>query len=142
MQPRRGNTVTLAFRRSWCLALPLSALAACATPAPTPPELTRYLVYFDEFSANLSPAALGVVANAAKAAQQAKPRTIQVQARASATGTPETNMKLAETRSSIVTDQLAADGIPRTLIQQVPIGQTGSNDPTVYNRRVDIVFEP
>jgi len=135
--------MAFAFWRLWCPALLLSVLAACAAPAPTPPpELTRYLVYFDEFSANLSAAALGVVANAAKAAQQAKPRMIQVQARASATGTPQTNMKLAETRSSIVTDQLAADGIPRALIQQVPIGQTGSNDPTVYNRRVDIVFEP
>jgi peptidoglycan-associated lipoprotein len=134
--------MTLAFRRSWCPMLLLAALAACAAPAPSSPKPARYLVYFDEFSANLSPAAIGVIANAAKAVQQTKPRMIQVQARASATGTPETNMKLAETRSSIVTDQLAIDGIPRTMIQQVPIGQTGSSDPTVYNRRVDIVLEP
>jgi hypothetical protein len=54
----------------------------------------------------------------------------------------ETNKYLAQTRSSIVTDQLEADGIARTLIQQEPIGQTGSNDPTVTERRVDIIIEP
>jgi hypothetical protein len=42
----------------------------------------------------------------------------------------------------IVTDQLEADGIARTIIQQDPIGQTGSNDPTVTERRVDIIIEP
>jgi peptidoglycan-associated lipoprotein len=134
--------MALAVWRSWCPALLLSALAACAALTPPAPEPARYLVYFDEFSANLTPAAIGVVANAAKAAQQAKPRLIRVEARASATGTPETNMRLAETRGSIVADQLASDGIPRSIIQQQPIGQTGSSDPTVYNRRVDIVLEP
>jgi outer membrane protein OmpA-like peptidoglycan-associated protein len=64
-----------------------------------------------------------------------------VQARASATGTAETNKYLAQTRSSIVTDELEADGITRSLIRQEPIGQTGSSDPTVYNRRVDIILQ-
>jgi len=27
------------------------------------------------------------------------------------------------------------------LIRQEPIGQTGSSDPTVYNRRVDIILQ-
>ena len=75
------------------------------------------------------------------AARGAGAKTIVVQARASATGTTETNKYLAQTRSSIVTDQLEADGIPRTMIRQEPIGQTGSSDPTVYNRRVDIILE-
>ena len=41
-----------------------------------------------------------------------------------------------------MTDQLEADGIERTMIRQEPIGQTGSSDPSVYNRRVDIIIEP
>jgi len=40
-----------------------------------------------------------------------------------------------------VTDQLVEDGIARTMIKQEPIAQTGSSDPGVYNRRVDIVLE-
>lgn len=134
--------MTHAFRRSWWLMLLLSGLVACAAPSRPSTEATRYLVYFDEFSANLSSDALAVIANAAKGAREAGAHMIRVEARASATGTPATNEKLAETRGSIVADQLASDGIPRTMIQQVPIGQTGSNDPTVTERRVDIILEP
>ena len=104
-------------------------------------ELPRFLVYFDEFSANLSAEAKSVIADAAKRAKETGAKGIVVQARASATGTAETNKYLAQTRSSIVTDQLEEDGIVRTLIRQEPIGQTGSSDPTVYNRRVDIILQ-
>jgi outer membrane protein OmpA-like peptidoglycan-associated protein len=104
-------------------------------------ELPRFLVYFDEFSANLSTEAKSVIADAAKRAKETGAKGIVVQARASATGKAETNRYLAQTRSSIVTDQLEEDGIARTLIKQEPIGQTGSSDPTVYNRRVDIILQ-
>jgi outer membrane protein OmpA-like peptidoglycan-associated protein len=101
----------------------------------------RFLVYFDEFSAFLSSEATAIIADAAKRARETGARRIVIQARASATGTAETNKYLAQTRSSIVADQLEADGIARTIIQQEPIGQTGSNDPTVTERRVDIIIE-
>jgi outer membrane protein OmpA-like peptidoglycan-associated protein len=104
-------------------------------------ELPRFLVYFDEFSANLSDEAKTVIADAAKRARDSGAKAIVVQARASSTGTAETNKYLAQTRSSIVTDQLEADGIARTMVRQEPIGQTGSGDPTVYNRRVDIILQ-
>ena len=129
----------------WCrLVGVLAALAAAAASAQTPPpnaEMPRFLVYFDEFSANLSAEAKTVIADAAKRARDSSAKAVVVQARASATGTAETNKYLAQTRSSIVTDQLEADGIARGMIRQQPIGQTGSDDPTVYNRRVDIVLE-
>jgi OOP family OmpA-OmpF porin len=125
--------------------LPTLAAATAAnaqTAASTPnSELPRFLVYFDEFSANLSDEAKTVIADAAKRARDSGAKAIVVQARASSTGTAETNKYLAQTRSSIVTDQLEADGIARTMVRQEPIGQTGSNDPTVYNRRVDIVLQ-
>lgn len=120
-----------------------AAAAANAQTAPNAakPETPRFLVYFDEFSANLSDDAKGVISDAAKRARESGAKAIVVQARASATGKGETNKYLAQTRSSIVTDQLEEDGITRTMIRQEPIGQTGSSDPTVYNRRVDIVLE-
>ena len=119
------------------------ASTAGAQPAANPgsSETPRFVIYFDEFSANLSDEAKGVIANAVKQARETHAKTLVVQARASATGTAETNKYLAQTRSSIVSDQLQADGIARTMIRQEPIGQTGSNDPTVYNRRVDIILE-
>ena len=135
------------FWRLWRLILILAALVVSAptgaqTPSTTSQGGARFLVYFDEFSAFLSDEAKTIIADAAKRARVAGARRIVVQARASATGRAETNEYLAQTRSSIVTDQLEADGIARTLIQQEPIGQTGSNDPTVTERRVDIIIEP
>jgi OOP family OmpA-OmpF porin len=135
------------FRKFCCLMFLLPGLtvasAASAQTAPnrTNAETPRFLVYFDEFSANLSDEAKTVIADAARRAREAGAKAIVVQARASATGKAETNKYLAQTRSSIVTDQLEADGIARTMIRQEPIGQTGSSDATVYNRRVDIILE-
>ena len=137
-----------AFRRYWGLVTILTALvistAASAQTAPSAANQNgpRFLVYFDEFSAFLTDEAKTIIADAAKRARETGAHRIVVQARASATGTQETNKYLAQTRSSIVTDQLEADGIARTMIQQEPIGQTGSSDPSVYNRRVDIIVEP
>ncbi|HYZ41931.1 MAG TPA: OmpA family protein [Stellaceae bacterium] len=134
--------------RRWCpLVVLLLALApATAARAQSPSgqatvEIPRYLVYFDEFSANLSDEAKSVIADAAKRARETGAKAVIVQARASATGTAETNKYLAQTRTSIVTDQLVADGVGRTMIRQEPIGQTGSSDVSVYNRRVDIILE-
>ena len=111
-------------------------------PGPTNQSEPRFLVYFDEFSAFLTNEAKTIIADAAKRARDTGAHRIVVQARASATGTSETNKYLAQTRSSIVADQLEADGLARAMIQQEPIGQTGSSDPTVTNRRVDIILEP
>jgi outer membrane protein OmpA-like peptidoglycan-associated protein len=124
------------------VALTGATAAGAQTPAATPTaEIPRFLVYFDEFSANLSDEAKATIADAAKRARDTGAKAIVVQARASATGKPETNKYLAQTRSSIVTDQLEDDGIAQTMIRQEPIGQTGSSDPSVYNRRVDIILE-
>jgi len=137
-----------AFWRYWRLVTILMVLviptAASAQMAPSAANQSgpRFLVYFDEFSAFLSDEAKTVIADAAKRARETGAHKVVVQARASATGTAETNKYLAQTRSSIVTDQLEADGIERTMIRQEPIGQTGSSDPSVYNRRVDILLEP
>ena len=134
------------FRRFFRLAflLPLLFVVSAADAQPTDTAqraIPRFLVYFDEFSANLSDEAKSVIADAAKRARETAAKAIVVQARASATGTAETNKYLAQTRCSIVTDQLVEDGIPRTMIKQEPIGQTGSSDPGIYNRRVDVILE-
>jgi outer membrane protein OmpA-like peptidoglycan-associated protein len=132
------------FCKLVCFAVLLAGtgVASAQTPANTPAtQPPRFLVYFDEFSANLSDEAKATIADAAKRARDTGAKTLVVQARASATGKPETNKFLAQTRSSIVADQLEDDGIARTMIRQEPIGQTGSSDPSVYNRRVDIILE-
>jgi outer membrane protein OmpA-like peptidoglycan-associated protein len=137
-----------AFRRYTGLAaiamsIVLSSAATSQTPTgPTNQSEPRFLVYFDEFSAFLANEAKTIIGEAAKRARDTGAHRIVVQARASATGTSETNKYLAQTCSSIVADQLEADGIARAMIEQEAIGQTGSSDPTVTNRRVDIILEP
>src|SRR5882762_9319597 len=102
------------WRRFWQLTLVLAALVVCTptgaqTGSTTGQAGSRFLVYFDEFSAFLSDEAKTIIADAAKRAREAGARRIVVQARASATGRAETNKYLAQTSSSIVTDQLEAD---------------------------------
>ncbi len=118
-----------------------TAPAPASAPAGPPgASLPRYLVYFNEFSAYLSPRSKAIIARVAKQAQREGVKKIIVQARASATGTVVTNKYLAMTRASIVADELASDGVSPATIEQEPIGQTGSGDPSVFNRRVDIVL--
>ena len=119
---------------------PAAATAPPAAPAEAKAQ-PRFLIYFNEFSAYLSPRAKTIIAKAAKQAKATGAKSITVQARASATGTVQTNKYLAMTRASIVADELEADGIEPQMVQQQPIGQTGSSDPSVFNRRVDIIIE-
>ena len=123
----------------------LSAALFVASAALAPPgraqEGTRFLVYFDEFSANLSQQARDVIADAAKKARETNAKAIRIEARASATGSQKANHYLAQTRSQVVADELEHDGVNPAMLRQVPIGQTGSEDPSVAERRVDIVLE-
>lgn len=118
-------------------------LMACTALAPTgiAQEGTRFLIYFDEFSANLTQQARGVIADAVKKARASNAKAIRIEARASATGSQKANHYLAQTRSQVVADELEHDGVNPAIVQQVPIGQTGSEDPSVAERRVDIVLE-
>jgi OmpA-OmpF porin, OOP family len=118
----------------------LLAVAAVASPA-VAQDNTRFLIYFDEFSANLTQKSRDVIADAAKQARESNAKAIRVEARASATGSATANKYLAMTRSQVVADELAKDGVNPASVQQVPIGQTGSDDPSVAERRVDIVVE-
>jgi peptidoglycan-associated lipoprotein len=131
----------LAMMRPWLCGLLFGLLAACVQPAPQPTDTDRLLVYFDEFSAHLTPEALQTVADAANRARQTNARSIRIEARASATGAPTANHYLAMTRSQVVADALAQDGLDRATFHQVWIGQTGSGDTSVAERRVDIVLE-
>ena len=107
---------------------------------PTGVEDSRYLVYFNEFSAFLSPDAQNVIATAAQRAKEVGAKTVLVQGRASATGSPAANQHLTETRTQVVYDALQKDGVNPTIIQQQPLGQTTTTDTSVMDRRVDVVL--
>ena len=101
----------------------------------------RFLIYFDEFSANLTEQTRATIADVARRAREGKAVAVRIEARASATGSPLANRYLALTRSQVVADELVKDGLDAGMLQQVAIGQSGSEDPSVAERRVDIVIE-
>ena len=109
-------------------------------PATSGVEDGRYLVYFDELSASLSPDALNVVATASQRAKEVGAKAVLVQGRASATGSPAANQHLTETRTQAVYDALQKDGVNPAIIQQQPLGQATATDTSVMDRRVDIVL--
>lgn len=101
---------------------------------------SRYLVYFDEFSADLSSDAHRVIDTAAQRVREIGAKTVRVQGRASATGSAAANQRLTETRTQMVYDALQKAGTDPTIIQQQPLGQTTTTDTSVMDRRVDIVL--
>ena len=120
----------------------LAAFVACGRGASAQEsDAGRFLVYFDEFSANLTPQAREVIGDSTRRAREINARAVRIEARASATGSQTANRYLAMTRTQVVADELAKDGLDPAKIRQVPVGQTGSNDPSVAERRVDIVIE-
>ena len=119
----------------------LLVLVACTgAQAQGATEAGRYLVYFDEFSANLTPEAQNALAEAAAKAKEAGAKTIRIEGRASATGSAEANRYLTQTRTQVVSDALQKDGVDPKIIQQQPLGQATTTDSSVMQRRVDVVL--
>ena len=137
--------------RFWLVGPALAALALCAlqasaqapapVPAPVRVDVARFPVYFEEFSAFLGDDAHKIIANAATRFKETGAHAIRIEGRASATGSALANKYLAQTRTQVVADELQKDGIAPDIVRQDPIGQTGSGDTTVAERRVDIVLE-
>ena len=124
----------------WAAIAVAGIVAGCMQPASPPGD--RFLVYFDEFSANITPQAHQVIADAATRAKAIHASAIRIEGRASATGSPKANAHLSETRTQVVADALERQGLDPKTFRQVAVGQTAADDPSVAERRVDIVVLP
>ena len=111
-------------------------LAAC-TAAPAEPLGPTYVVFFTPFSADLDEAALGVIADAGRAAQAAPGHRVVVAGYADSIGSAAANQTLSKLRAQVVADGLAAAGVDRGRIALRPKGLVGG-DPGVESRRVGI----
>lgn len=121
-------------------ALLLLLVGGCAPLTLQGKEESRYLIYFNEFSAYLSADAHRVIETAAQRAHEIGATGVVIEGRASATGSPAANQYLTETRTQVVYDELQKDGISPAIMQQRPFGQTTTTDTSVMDRRVDIVL--
>jgi outer membrane protein OmpA-like peptidoglycan-associated protein len=136
-----GSTMFEKLRVFLCVGAVATVAACMPQIAPQMTDTDRLPVYFDEFSANITPAAKEVIADAVQRFRKGNAHSIRIEGRASATGSPTANQYLAQTRSQVVADELAKDGLDRADFRQVWIGQSDSGDTSVAERRVDIVIE-
>lgn len=95
---------------------------AAAAPAADP---AIYLVFFDFDKSDLSPEALRVIANAAKAITAGRKTNIKVDGYTDTSGTASYNLKLSVRRSQAVQAELIRNGIPASSIRIEGLGEGG-----------------
>lgn len=126
----------------WLFAIPLLySVAACAAVDPEPAG-QRFPVFFTPTNATLSNGGDGVVAAAAKFANQYKDKPIVLEAYAAPPGHHYVEaLNIDSARAGSVTAQLVADGVDASRISVMPKGQVQPAVPMskIEVRRVDII---
>ncbi len=123
----------------------------CAVPAPVPVVAAAqvpksYLVFFDFDRSDLTPEAVGIVADAARNAGPAHVTEIDVTGHTDTVGSDAYNMRLSRRRAESVASRLENDGIPASQIAIFAKGKrdllvpTGDGVKEPQNRRVQIVY--
>ena len=120
--------------RRWHAAVLLAGLSACSSVAPVNGQ--RFVVYFEQWSAGISPGAQQAIDAAAARAKQTGDKPVLVQAFADPTGSKQANIYLTETRAQMVADALAAAGVAPSRIEQQAQGATGPVPDLQASRRV------
>ena len=114
------------------LLLTLSMLSACSGP--------RYVVFFQERSAQLDGQAQNVVARAAARASNNPTSSVKVIGYTDSAGSPPADVALSQKRAQTVADALVANGVSKDRLMREGRGQTGEN-PGVASRRVEIITD-
>jgi outer membrane protein OmpA-like peptidoglycan-associated protein len=122
------------MRRFACLLV--LAVAACAAPAISPPH--KFIVFFQEWSAVIDPAAVDAIGSGAQWAKEHPGALVKVTGFADPTGSAAANGYLSLTRAQVVADQLVSDGIDRGRIEVSGQGATGYTLTSQESRRVEI----
>jgi outer membrane protein OmpA-like peptidoglycan-associated protein len=114
----------------------LLALPACSLFEEAP----KYVVFFQERSAELDMPAQGVIAQVARASstQTAK---VEVVGYTDSAGSPSADIALSQQRAQVVADALVANGVASSRLVRRGQGQTNAN-PGVASRRVEIIIAP
>lgn len=117
--------------------------AAVAAASAVPAEAATYLVFFNLNSAELSPEATEIVAQAADSAQ-GQDVPIVITGFTDTTGSPQYNQVLSERRAAAVADAMIARGVDATRITTKGLGEndllvpTGDGVAEPQNRRAQI----
>lgn len=123
------------MRRSLPFAFLLLFAAAGAARAE---DATRFVVYFESWSALIQPAAQTIIAAAAASAKQHPAAPVIVTGYASTIGSVAANALLSQLRAQVVDDELVADGVAAIRITHTATGETSFLVEPVESRRVVI----
>ncbi len=102
----------------------------------------KLVVYFPSWSAEIDDSTVKSLDEAAKWATDHPRDVVTVAGYASTIGSKRANRLLADLRTQIVADQLAAKGVPQTRIRMLPKGATSFLDSPLESRRVEISIDP
>ncbi len=124
------------MRRFACLLF--LAVAACTAPVSSPPH--KVVVFFQEWSAAIGPAAANAIGTAAQWAKDHPTAPLKVAGYADPTGSAEANDYLSRTRAQVVADQLVTDGVDRSRISVAAHGSVDFTLTSQESRRVEIAI--
>jgi outer membrane protein OmpA-like peptidoglycan-associated protein len=122
------------MRRVVCLLL--LVVAACTVPSA--PQ--RFIVFFQEWSAAIDPAATASIGGAAQFAKDHPGTQVRVIGYADPTGSAAANDAMSLVRAQVVSDQLVADGVDRARIVLGTRGATNFTLTSQESRRVEIAI--
>jgi OOP family OmpA-OmpF porin len=125
--------------RRVAIATLFALLAACTPPGPAAPP-HKVVVFFQEWSAAIDPAANAAISAAAQWAQQHPDTRVTVTGVADPTGSVQANHYLSLTRAQVVVDQLVADGVAASRISMDALGATNFALTSQESRRVEIAI--
>jgi outer membrane protein OmpA-like peptidoglycan-associated protein len=127
------------MRRLVLAALPLLALAACATA--TPRNSVRAVVFFNEDSAALDENAQELLTQIAEQAQERPTAIVRVRGFAAPdAGSPRYNRELAELRARRVAEHLVSVGVDRARVRAESRGAVPFEMYPTESRRVEILL--
>jgi len=125
--------------RALCGLLVIVGLSMSAAQA-AEQKATRFVVYFQQWSAALDDNALDVIAKAADLMKSNSRNHASVQGYADTTGSSKANILLSDLRAQIVVDQLLADGAASNHIRQKGHGSVAFMLNAQESRRVEIAI--
>jgi outer membrane protein OmpA-like peptidoglycan-associated protein/opacity protein-like surface antigen len=127
---------------------PNGAVILATEACPEPPPIGPFIVFFDWDKDDITPAAAGILDNAAAAYQQTGRASVTLAGHADRSGSDAYNVGLSQRRANNVRSYLAGRGVPDGSITTEAFGESrplvdtadGVREP--QNRRVEITFGP
>ncbi len=117
----------------WC--------AAIGSASAAEPPAQKFVVFFQEWSAQIDDPAQSVITHAAEWAKSHPGTVVHVNGFASTIGSRKANVLLADLRAQVVVDQLQSDGIEQQRVRQRGHGPVQFALTAQESRRVEISFD-